>query len=131
MTDIQARIEKAQENLAVATWANENGYTNACANRAYYAAFQIAIAALVHFRVIGANQSISHEAAQANFSAHLIRKRKVFSGQFKSYLMDLQKIRDIADYKVHSVSKKDAAKQLKQAKLFVDTVCKEISHAQS
>lgn len=39
-------LKKAQDNLALAKHCLENGYYDASANRAYYAAFQAAIAAL-------------------------------------------------------------------------------------
>lgn len=39
-------LKKAQDNLALVKYCFENGYYDASANRAYYAAFQAAIAAL-------------------------------------------------------------------------------------
>ncbi len=43
---MQGFLKKAQDNLALAKYCIENGYYDASANRAYYAAFQAAIAAL-------------------------------------------------------------------------------------
>lgn len=39
-------LTKAQDNLALAKYCFENGYYDASANRAHYAAFRAAIAAL-------------------------------------------------------------------------------------
>ncbi len=110
----QEFLAKAKENLTVAKWSHENGHYNASANRAYYAAFQAAIAALVHTGIITTSR-ISHSATQSLFATELIRRRKVYPSHLKSYLMDLQRVRDDADYEYRSVSKKKALTQFKQA----------------
>jgi len=121
----QEFLAKAKENLAVAEWSYENGHYNASANRAYYAAFQAAIAALAHTGIITTSR-ISHSATQSLFATELIRRRKVYPSHLKSYLMDLQRIRDDADYECRSVSKKKASTHFKQAKKFVEILTKEI-----
>jgi uncharacterized protein (UPF0332 family) len=67
---------------------------------------------------------ISHSAAQSLFVAELIRRRQVYSSHLKSYLPDLQRVRDDADYKLQSVPKKKASLQFKQAKEFVELITK-------
>lgn len=118
-------LAKAKENLAVAEWTVENEHYNASANRAYYAAFQAALAALANASIIQTSR-ISHSAAQSLFATELIRRRKIYPSHLKSYLADLQRIRDDADYEIKSVSKKKASAQLKLAKEFVETIIKEI-----
>ncbi|MCP4661272.1 MAG: HEPN domain-containing protein [bacterium] len=89
---------KASENLRAAELLFESQLYNACSNRAYYAALHAAVAALakdgIHF------DRVDHSAVQARFSGELIRRRKVYPGRFRSYLMRLQVVRDNADYKV-------------------------------
>ncbi len=118
-------LAKATENIAVAEWSYENGHYNASANRAYYAAFQAAIAALANAGIIQ-NSRVSHSAAQSLFAAELIRRRKLYPSHLKSYLPDLQRVRDDADYKLQSVPKKKASLQFKQAKEFVELITKEL-----
>jgi uncharacterized protein (UPF0332 family) len=118
-------LAKATENIAVAEWSYENGHYNASANRAYYAAFQAAIAALANAGIIQSSR-VSHSAAQSLFAAELIRRRKVYPSHLKSYLPDLQRVRDDADYELRTVSKREAFKQFKKAKEFVETIAKEI-----
>lgn len=118
-------LAKAKENLAVAKWSYENDHYNASANRAYYAAFQAAIAALANVGIIK-NHRVSHGALQSLFVTELTRQRKIYPSRLKSYLPDLQRVRDDADYKLQSVSKKKASLQLKQAKEFVEQITQEI-----
>ena len=118
-------MAKARENLAVAELSYENNHYNASANRAYYAAFQAAIAALANASIITVHR-ISHGAVQSLFATELTRRRKIYPSNLKSYLPDLQRVRDDADYELKSVSKKEAFKQLKKAKDFVETIAKEI-----
>ncbi len=119
---------KAEENLKAAELLFENGLYNASANRAYYAALHAAVAALSDIGI--KTDQISHKAAQSNFSAELIRKRKVYPGHLKSYLMELQEKRNYADYRLMSVSKKVAARQLTKSEEFVALIVKEIKHVQ-
>jgi len=118
-------LAKAKENITVAEWSYESGHYNASANRAYYAAFQAAVAALVNADIIK-NHRISHSAVQSLFVTELTRRRKIYPSHLKSYLPDLQDIRDDADYKLQSVSKKKALLQLKKAREFVELITQEV-----
>jgi uncharacterized protein (UPF0332 family) len=111
---------KAKENLEDAEQALQEGRYNASANRAYYAAFQAAIAAL-------AQESITHEKnphswVQAQFSERLIKARKHYPSKLASYLMDMQARRDTADYKPTMTSKKTAKEQVQQSKEFLSLI---------
>lgn len=120
----QTFTAKAKENIEAAELLFENQKYNASANRAYYAAFQSAIAALVNAGIQA--DRISHEALQAKFSSELIQRRKIYPNKFRSYLMDLQAVRNDADYELIFVSKKVAQRQLKKAKEYVEVIDKEI-----
>ncbi len=115
-------LTKSVENLTVAQWAYDNGHYNASANRAYYAVFQAALAALANVSVITAEERVSHERAQALFARELITRRKLYSSDFKSHLLTLQTVRELADYKPMLVSSNLASRQLKKAKEFVHAV---------
>jgi hypothetical protein len=80
-------LEKARRNIRAAQLLFENELYDESANRAYYAAFQAALAALsvYGFQI----ERISHEGAQSVFKRELIHRRKFFPGKFKSYLLGL------------------------------------------
>ncbi|MDM8523285.1 HEPN domain-containing protein [Desulfococcaceae bacterium HSG8] len=120
----QEFITKAKQNLKAAELLFENGLYDASANRAYYAALHVAVAALAN---AGVNTDrIKHETIQANFSSELVRKRKIYPNNLRSYLMDLQEIRNDADYKLKFISKKVSSRQLKKAKEYVSIIIQEI-----
>ena len=111
---------KAKENLEDAEQALQAGRYNASANRAYYAAFQAAIAAL-------AQESITHEKnphswVQAQFSEVLVKRRKRYPAYMASLLLPLQELRDIADYDSRFVSKNAATKQVRNAQDFLKPI---------
>jgi uncharacterized protein (UPF0332 family) len=118
-------LSKAKRNLILAKYCVENGFYDASANRAYYAAFQAAIAAL-------ANQGIKredndHKWVQASFSGELIKRRKIYPQRLKSFLSDMLGVRNDADYSIRHVSKKIALRQFSKAEDFVETIVQELS----
>lgn len=117
-------LTKSQENLKAAELLLANQLYNASANRAYYAAFQAAIAALAD---IGFEpERKNHDTTQSYFAAELIHKRKVYPNHLKSYLLTLQHIRNDADYDSILLSQKVALRHLKKAREFVETILKEL-----
>ncbi|QTA82027.1 HEPN domain-containing protein [Desulfonema limicola] len=110
-------LAKANENLAAAQICFDNGLYNACANRAYYAALQAAIAALAHNGI--KRDKIDHGQVQADFSGELIKRRKVYPARLKSYLSDMQFIRDKADYTDKNISIKISERMLTKLKELV------------
>ncbi|MCP4600745.1 MAG: HEPN domain-containing protein [Proteobacteria bacterium] len=119
---------KAKENLRAAEMLFADRMYNASANRAYYAAFHAAVAALSSAGIqLG---RIKQEAVQAKFNGELIRRKKVYPGRFKSYLLELQAVRDNADYKLILVSEKVARRQLNKAKEYVETLLQETDDVQ-
>ena len=113
-------LEKAKENLHSAEICFENGLYNACANRAYYAAFQSAVSALADRGIT--REKIEHKWVQAEFNGRLIGKQKVYPGGMKSYLMKMQTVRDQADYSHQNVNKKTARRQIVRAGEIVASV---------
>ncbi len=109
---------KATENVQAAEVLFEHGLYNASANRAYYAALQAAVAALTRNGI--QLDRIDHDKVQARFSGELTHRRKVYPSRLRSYLMNLQAVRNDADYRSKSVSKKVAKRQLNKAKEYVE-----------
>ena len=116
--------QKAQENLADAEAAFEKGRFNASANRAYYAALQAAIAALANEGF--ASEKISHEWVQSVFNRELTYRKKIYSAQMRSVLLDMQEVRNVADYKRMMLKKSDSKIQLENAKEFVQSIQKRL-----
>jgi uncharacterized protein (UPF0332 family) len=113
-------LAKAQENLHDAERALEEGRYNASANRAYYAAFQAAIAALAQENII--HEKNPHSWVEAQFSERLIKARKYYPSKLASSLMDMQTVRDDADYRAVMTSKKTAKEQVNQSKEFLSFI---------
>ncbi len=117
-------LDKAQSNIESAQLLFDFQRYNESASRAYYGAFQAALAAL---SAIGMQvERMSHEAAQATFNRELIHRRKIHSGHFKSHLLDLLVVRNMADYEAKSVSKRVAAEQIKAARESVESIKREM-----
>jgi uncharacterized protein (UPF0332 family) len=113
-------LQKARENLEDAEAALQAGRYNASVNRAYYAAFQAAIAALAEENIT--HDKNPHSWVQAQFSERLIKARKHYPSKLASYLLDMQRMRDIADYKPTMSSKKTAKEQCAQSKEFLSII---------
>lgn len=114
---------KAHENLLAAQLLLEHGYYQASANRAYYAAFHAAIARLSCHGMT--NEKHDHGWVQANFNNEFIHKSKCYPDRFKAYLLDLQAVRNRADYKAEMLSQKIATRQFAKAKEFVTMLAPE------
>jgi uncharacterized protein (UPF0332 family) len=100
----------------------DNALYNASANRAYHAAFHLAIALIMS---IGINPTIDHKTIQSLFSDNFINRRKILPSKYKKYLSELQIIRNHADY-MTGINKNQAIKQLLMLKDFFEIVEKEI-----
>ncbi|MDM8524171.1 HEPN domain-containing protein [Desulfococcaceae bacterium HSG8] len=117
-------LQKAEENLKIAQMSFDTKCYNACANRAYYAAFQAAIAALTAQGLQKGKND--HKWVQAEFNRRLIIRKKIYPSGLKTYLSDMQPVRNIADYSEENVSRKLARKQLSRASEMVRIIEKEL-----
>ena len=117
-------LNKANENLKIAQISFEYGCYNACANRAYYAGFQAAVAALL---AKGFQKTkLDHKWVQAEFSEKLIKRQKVYPGKLKSYLLGMQMIRNKADYEPGMIGRKTAVQQIAKAEEMIKCIAEEI-----
>jgi uncharacterized protein (UPF0332 family) len=116
---------KAQENLASAELLLANGRYNACANRAYYAALQASIVALLNegYTV----EKIDHALAQGDFVGKLIHRKKIYPQQIASYLDSLRQAREDADYKLKMISEVRARRQVTHAVEFLHLIRQRIT----
>lgn len=119
----QTFFAKAQSNLEAAERDYAHRVFDPCVSRAYFAAFQAAIAALLaltDYRRRG--QYWDHGEVAAEFTRRLIRHRKVFGSDLASILNDLKTRRHQADYSTFAMSDKIAQRVFDRAKRFVARV---------
>ncbi|OQX26281.1 MAG: hypothetical protein BWK80_11180 [Desulfobacteraceae bacterium IS3] len=119
-------LNKAKENLKIAQLSFEHDCYNACANRAYFAAFQAAIAALAKEGVQKGKND--HAYVQSEFNFRLIKRQKIYPAKLKAYLSDMQYVRNIADYSSDNVGKKLAREQILQAAEMIGFIERELKN---
>ena len=120
---------KAQDLLAKAIRAAEsakvlldNGDADGACNRAYYAMFDAARAAL-----LASGSPVEPEIAKTHtglisaFSLHLVKAGRV-SVELGKTLNKAEELRLVADYKGNPVEKEDAAWAVSQARIFVQAM---------
>ena len=115
-------ISEARESLAGAESELANGRYNNATNRAYYAAFQAAVGALIAAGIVRRN--LGHDNVQAQFAGQLINRRKQYSGDLRSVLPELAIIRLQADYEPRMVSSSTASRVVRAAGHFVRQVAR-------
>ena len=116
--------EKSEESMSSARACFEGEYYNSCVNRAYYAMFQIAVAALFRSGHKPRSEKIGHDWVQAEFTRVFVRRKKRFP-RLKGFLNLVQEARDIADYSTERISKKRAGRILNKAEMFIKQVVRE------
>jgi uncharacterized protein (UPF0332 family) len=121
--DWEAYLTKAQENLATAQWAYQNGKYNPSASRAYYAVFLAELAILVSltdYRRRGMNWD--HGQVQAELNRRLNIHQKVLPSRLGSVPRELIGLRHDADYETVLISQKKAQRALDKVVDFVAEV---------
>jgi uncharacterized protein (UPF0332 family) len=121
---IEIYLLKAEDCLAGAASEYANGRYDNCANRAYYACFQAAIAALLRegIRPPGQATRWGHEFVQARFVGDLMNRRRMYPAQMREALFRGMELRLTADYKTERVSAIQASRQVARARAFVDAI---------
>jgi uncharacterized protein (UPF0332 family) len=121
-------IEKARESLKAAELCFGEGLYNSSVSRAYYAMFQAAIVSLERVGILPLGKQWSHEGVQATFALELTTRRKFYSRQWNSRLMEAFKTRNEADYKQIMISGRRSGLILNQARDFLLEVERVISY---
>ena len=91
-------LTKAEESLAGAESEHANSRFNNCANRAYYACFQAAVAGT------------------------LISQRKLYPSELRDALERLFGLRQAADYAPAGVSQTQSSRALQRSQMFVQAI---------
>jgi uncharacterized protein (UPF0332 family) len=116
-------LAKAQSNLEAVERDRSHRAFDPCVSRAYFAAFQAAIAALLalaDYRRRG--HYWDHGEIAAEFTRRLIRQRKIFGSETAGILDDLKTRRHQADYSTTSMSEKIAERALDRARKLVELI---------
>jgi uncharacterized protein (UPF0332 family) len=117
--DAGAYLAKARESLASAEVDLQAGRFNSAANRAYYATFQAAVAALIQQGVGPRGASWDHKFVISEFSGKLVTRRKLVAVRFAGVLDSLLTARLRADYRANSIGGKTGSRSVKEARGFV------------
>lgn len=116
------QIEKAQESLRAAELCFNERLYNSTANRAYYAMFQAGVVALARAGIEPDSEEWSHKGLQTTLANQLIHRRKLLPRKIAQALPKAMGLRNLADYREQSVSKKDAYEVLQLATEFLRLV---------
>jgi uncharacterized protein (UPF0332 family) len=122
--DISAKLfmEKAERALLDARILLDNGRGEGACNRAYYAMFDAAHAALFSQQVEPITAPIkTHVGLIAKFGEHLVRPGHL-AAHFGEALNRVQRFRQIADYSGEPIELVSAAWSVEQAEAFVAAV---------
>ena len=121
---IEALLQKADQALDDASYLLEDDRVEAAMNRAYYAAFHAARAALL----TEGEEPSSHAGILSRFSYHFIRTGRI-SEEIGQVLARAETDRNRADYDAFSVFETQAAKDLVgDVSQFTDVVRQVIEH---
>ena len=96
-------------------------YDNA-ANRAYYAVFRAAIAALMRDGGLPERNHWDHAFVQAEFASRLIRRRKMYPPELAAALIDTMRTRHKADYDPDPVTEREARRVLRTAQAMIEAI---------
>jgi len=117
-------LTKAHESLDGAQSEFANSRYNNCANRCYYACFQVAIHALQHAGIQPGNVQArwGHDFVQAQFVGMLINRRKNYSTNLRDVLARALALRRTADYRTDAVNKTQAQRMLRSTQEFLSAI---------
>ena len=121
-SDQEVYLLKAEECLAGAESEYANARFNNCANRAYYTCYQAAVAALLAAGIRPPGPRWGHDTVQAQFVGELINRRKRFPGDLRDTFERLFALRQTADYKTDDVADIQAARAVRRARAFLQTI---------
>ncbi|MCD5417142.1 HEPN domain-containing protein [Candidatus Bipolaricaulota bacterium] len=112
---------KALESLKAARILLEAGCYDSCISRCYYAMFQMAVAALEKLGIRPLKEGeYGHAWVQAAVAQELIRRRGLLPRKMASFLPDVLKIREEADYEPIKVGKKRARRTFRRTTEFIE-----------
>lgn len=113
---------KAAESLMGAERELADARFNNATSRAYYAAFQAAIAALLDEGVRARDGRWAHTFVQAEFVGRLINRRRRYPPEIRDTLSWLLRLRHRADYRGATNKRAIAAQAVRRSRAFVEAV---------
>lgn len=120
---------RAMESLKAAELCLNASLVNSAANRAYYAMFQAAQAALEDTGLV--RSEWTHRGLHSTFNRDLITQRKLYPRVLRDYLTSALAVRQAADYGEAGVSAKIARRQVRRAAQFVNAAEEVISRGKA
>lgn len=123
MTDSMAALmAKAKQAVASARLLLEAGDVDGACNRAYYAMFDAARAALLAGKApVPADIAKTHGGLIAAFSLHLVKNGPI-PHEFGRLFNRAEEIRLVADYRGEVVEPEDAREMVKHAERFIQVI---------
>jgi uncharacterized protein (UPF0332 family) len=115
-------LDKARESLSGAESEFVNARYNNTANRAYYAMFQAAIAALQQAGIRPTGDEWSHRFAPSQFDGVLINRRHLYPTELRGMLNETMGIRLSADYDEEPVTPSEARRAVRNSRTFVSAI---------
>jgi uncharacterized protein (UPF0332 family) len=115
-------FDKAMEELAGAESEFANARYNNTANRAYYAVFHAAIAAMQQAGIAPAGDQWSHEFVPGQFDGVLINRRHLYPTELRGILNRNAAVRLSADYEEEPVTQTEASRALRRSRIFVQAI---------
>ena len=114
-------LTKAEASLAGAESEFASGRFDNCANRAYYACFQAAIAALAQAGIqpSARDGQWGHAFVQGQFAGQLINRRHLYPVALRGVLSENLSLRQKADYDPAPVTRIQAHRALRRSRDFV------------
>lgn len=122
MADEPLYLIKAWESLRGAEREFAAAAYNNCADRAYDACFQAAIAALQHERISPGKAEWSHAFVRAQFEGVVLYRRKRYSTALRRTLEATYDLRVQADYREGGVRRVEAQQALRLARQFIEAI---------
>jgi uncharacterized protein (UPF0332 family) len=120
-----AWLAKARESLASCLADLEAGRFNSATNRAYYACFHAAVAALDREGVRPAGPAWEHRFVMSEFSGRLVSRRKLYPAALRATLRQLFDARVVADYRAQQVTAAAARRATRAAAAFLSAIDRE------
>lgn len=116
---IQVRLEKGREDLASARLLLEHDLFRAAVNRAYYAVFHVATAALLTVDVIRSK----HSGVQSAFAQYLVKPGTIEQEFYETFKF-ARELREESDYRddLLTLTVQETASLLEDARRFVDRI---------
>jgi uncharacterized protein (UPF0332 family) len=114
---------RSTQNVQAAQLLCDAGLYDASANRSYYAVFDAAFVACLHY---GVQVQPDHAKVLSAFCGELVARRKIFSSNYKAMLYDLQRLRNQSDYEGSAISQKKAQQAVKTATTITTIILQEV-----